>query len=59
MKDFNTMIDGTETTSATKKIHFLCTMLCGEALREFNNLEGQVAGTTNFYLKFIKEGLRG
>ena len=33
IKDFKTATDGTETTSTTGKIHFLHTMLRGEALR--------------------------
>ena len=32
MKDFKTGIDGTATTSATGKIKFLTTMICGEKL---------------------------
>ena len=32
IKDFKTATDGTETTSTTRKIQFLRTMLCREAL---------------------------
>ena len=51
MKDFKTGIDGTGTTSAPGKIEFLRTMLCGEALREFDVIESQVVSTTNGHLK--------
>ena len=48
MKDFNTTTDRTCTTPA---------MLCGEALRQFEVLAGQVGSTTNGNLKLTKEGL--
>ena len=57
MKYFKIAIDGTGTMSANRKIHFLRNLLHGEALREFDDLAGQVAGTTNVHLKYIKEGL--
>ena len=38
------------------KNQFLRTMLCWEALREFNVITSQVGSTTNGYLKLIKEG---
>ena len=59
MKDFKTATGGTGTTSATRKIQFLCTMLRREALREFNVLSSQVGSTTNGNIKLIKEGLIG
>ena len=59
MNDLKTATDGTGTTSATRKIHFLRTMLRGEALREFDVLAGQVGSMTNGHIKLIKEGLIG
>ena len=59
MKEFKTTTDRTGTSSATRKTHFLRTMLRGEALRESEFLAGQVVSTTNRYLKLIKEGLIG
>ena len=56
-KDFKTVIDGTGTTYATGRTHYICDMLRGEALIELYYLEGQVAGTTNGHLNFIKGGL--
>ena len=38
MKKFNTAIDGTGTTTTSRKINFLRTLLCGEDLQEFDNL---------------------
>ena len=57
MKDFKTATDGTGTTSATRKVQLLRTMLHGEALREFDAIASQAASTTNGLLKFSKEGL--
>ena len=57
MKDFKTSTDGTGTTSATRKIKFLHTMLHGEALREFNITTSKLCNTTNGNLKLIKEVL--
>ena len=59
MKYFKTATDGTETTSTTRKIQFLLTMLCGEALREFDVLKSKFGSTTNVHIKLIKEGLLG
>ena len=59
MKDFRTGIDGTGTNSASVKIQFLCTMLYGEPLREFDVIANQVGSTINAHLKQIKEGLLG
>ena len=47
MKDFNTGIDGTGTTSATEKIQFIRTMLRREALTEFDVIRGKVVITNN------------
>ena len=57
MKDFKTGIDGTATTSATRKIQFLRTMLRRGALRGFDVIAGQVGSTNNTHLQQIKEGL--
>ena len=54
MKDFKIVTDRTGTTSATKNIHFLRTMLREEALREFYVLSVQVGITTNRHRKLIK-----
>ena len=59
MKEFKTATDGAGITSATRKPHFLRTMLHGEALKRFNFLAGQVGSTTNGYLNLIKEILLG
>ena len=59
MKDFKTTTDGIGTNSATGKIQFLRTMLCGEDLREFYVLAIRFGITTNGHLKWIKEGLLG
>ena len=57
MKDINTATGGAGTTSATKKNHFLCTILRGESIREFDVLTSQFGSTTNRHLRLIKEGL--
>ena len=57
IKDFKPATDGTVTMSATVKIQFVHTMLCREAIREFDILVGQVRITTNGNLNLIKESL--
>ena len=57
MKYSKTASEWTGTISAYKKTCFICTMLRGEALREFDVLAGQVGSMTNGHLKLIKEGL--
>ena len=57
MKEFKTATDGTGTTPATEKTHFLCTILCREVLKEFDVFSGQVGSTTNINLKLVKEDL--
>ena len=59
MKNFKTATDSTVTTPANVKIHFLCSMFLWEAPIEFDNLVDQVGSTTNWRIKFIKEGLLG
>ena len=55
IKDFKTNIDGTETTSDPRKIQFLRTILCGEELREFDVIAGQIVSTKSTHIKQIKE----
>ena len=57
IKDFKTATDGTGTTSSTKTIHFLRTMLFREDLQEFDALAVQVVSTTNRHIKLIKKCL--
>ena len=57
LKNFNKSIDGTGTTTVARRINFLCTLLCGEAIREFDNLVSHNNGTTNPHLKEIQEVL--
>ena len=59
MKKFKIVIHGTGTTSVAGRIKYLQALLRGESLREFEDLESQVLGTTNSHLNFIKEGLLG
>ena len=59
MKDFDNATDGTGTTSATRKVHLLLTILCGEVLREFGVLASQVGSTANDHIKLIKDILLG
>ena len=59
MKKFKIVIHGTGTTSVAGRIKYLKALLRGESLREFEDLESQVLGTTNSHLNFIKEGLLG
>ena len=59
MKKFKTLIDGTGTMHAPRRINYLRNMLCGEDLGEFDELASQVSGTKNAHLKFIKEVLIG
>ena len=58
-KNFNTVLDMTVTTTATKKNNYLRIMLRGDALREFGDFASQVTGATNTNLNFIKAGLLG
>ena len=59
VKNFNTAINGTGTTSAAGKINDISTILCGEQHREFDKLASQNNGTINAHLNFILEGLLG
>ena len=45
------------TTTSSVQINHLRTMLCGQALREFDEFQSQNGGLTNNYLKLITEGL--
>ena len=57
MKNFKRAFDGTDTKTAAGKINYLCTLLRGEALQEFDKLSSKNAGTKRTHLKFIQEGL--
>ena len=57
IKNFKIAVDGTGTTTAAGKIHYLLTLLRRESLREFDKLSSQNAGTNVAHLKFIQEGL--
>ena len=59
MKNFNRAVDRTGTTTSVEKINYLCTILRGEALWEFDKLSSQNTGTNSTHLKFIQEGLLG
>ena len=59
MKEFKTATNGTGTTSATGKSHFLRTVLHGKSLIELYVLAGQVSSMTNGHLRLINEGLIG
>ena len=59
MNNFKTATDRTGTTSATRKIHFLRTMVHREYLIEFDDLVGQAGSTTNGHINPTKEGLIG
>ena len=59
LKNFIIAIDGTGTTSWPGRINYICTILCGEARIEFNELASQNSGTKNAHLKHITEGLLG
>ena len=59
MKNVKKEDDGTDTNLAAGNINYLCTLSCGEALLEFDELEIQNTGTSNAHLKFIQEGLLG
>ena len=57
MKNFKAEIEGTGTATATGRINCLPTLIRGEVLREFEELEIQVSSMTNKHLNFIKEDL--
>ena len=38
LKNFNIVIDGTRATTPSGRINYLDTMLCGQALRKFDEL---------------------
>ena len=57
MKNFKKEVDRTGDNLAAGNINYLRTILCGEALREFDELVIQNTGTSNAHLKFIQEGL--
>ena len=59
MKNFKRYFERTGTTKAAEKISYIRTLVCGEALQEFDELASQNAGTDNSHLKFIQEGSLG
>ena len=59
MNNFKILVDGTGTTTAVGKINYVRTILRGGALRYFDKLTSQNAGTKNSHLKFIQEDLLG
>ena len=52
-------INGTGNTPVEVQMNYLCTMLCEEALREFEELSSQNNGTKIAHLKHITEVLLG
>ena len=58
-KNFKTAIDGAGTISAAGKINYLRTLLCGDALQEFDKLEIHNTVTKNKHLILIQEILLG
>ena len=57
MKNVKRSVDDTGTTTRVGKINYPRTMLHGEAIRDFDELSCQDAGTKNTHLKFIQESL--
>ena len=57
LRNFKIAINGTGTTTPSVRITYLRTMLSGQALREFSELQSKYIGTTNNHLKLIQEGL--
>ena len=53
LKNFNKAIGGTGTTKVMGRINYLRNLLCGEALRKFDELMSQNTCTTNMHLKVI------
>ena len=59
MRNFNIVINGMGNITVASRINDLRTILCGEALRDFDKLSSQNNGTVNAHLKHIQEGLLG
>ena len=59
MKNFKRAVEETGTTTAAGKMHYLHTLLHGEAIWEFYELASHNSGTNNSRLKLIREGLLG
>ena len=57
MKSFKMKIEDSGTLSDISKLHYLCKILCDEALRQFDTLCAQVGSTTTTNLKRIIVGL--
>ena len=57
LRKFKIVIDGTGTNTPYVRINYLCTMLCGKALRGIEKLQSQYGGATNNHLKLILKGL--
>ena len=53
LRNFKITTDGTGTTTTSVRINYLRTMLCGQALREFDELQIQYGVSTNNHLKLI------
>ena len=57
IKNLKIEIDGIGTTSPSVRINYMCTMIRGEALIEFEKLEVNKHSTANAHIKQITEGL--
>ena len=57
LRNYNIATNGTGTTTPSSWINYLRTMLCGQALREFDKIQSQYGGATNNYLNIIQEVL--
>ena len=57
LKKLDITIDGTGTTNPPVQIKYLRTMICVQALREFDELQSQNGSSTNNHINLIKEGL--
>ena len=59
MNNFKREVDRSGTTTVVGKTNYIRTLLHGEAIREFDKLSSQNAGTNIAHLKSIQEGLLG
>ena len=57
LRNFKIIIDGNLTTTPYSWINYIRTMLRGQSLREFDELQSQHGGATINHIKLIQEGL--
>ena len=57
IRNFNMTLAATQTLDTDAKIHYICTLLCGEALRQFDLFSADVENTETLNVDYYIRGL--